>query len=108
MYNQLHVKGEESHFYHHITHPWYQDSLKAPVVEAIIGKNKISSNKMPHFFKFYPGSSWFEYQDRAEALADAHEKEEAAKSEAEKNKHDKDIPVFDRTAFGQQDAIRIA
>lgn len=76
MYNNLHVKGENSIFYHTEQQPWYNEPKKFPVVEAIIGKNKISDDKMPHFFKFYPGSSWFEYLDRAQAIRDAKEKEE--------------------------------
>ena len=111
MYNNLHVKGSESIFHHTIEHPWYHTPLKAPVVEAIIGKNKISSNKMPHFFKMYPGSSWFEYQNREEAIADADEKLNALKEKEARSAGANslpDVPGFDNTNFGKREAIVIA
>jgi DNA primase catalytic core len=71
MYNSLHVNGDESIFYHEYQYPWEDRSIKLPRVEAIIGKNKIDGNKLPHFFDFLPGSSWFKYVPRHVAAREA-------------------------------------
>lgn len=61
IYNHKHVYQEQSPWYHevrdfsrpHLVHQY-------PVIEGIIGKNKISGDKNTHAFKFIPPSSWFE------------------------------------------------
>ena len=79
MYNNLHVDRENSPFYHEASFPWSPNINKRwPIVEAIIGKNKISDNKDSHLFKFHTGSSYFEYAPFAETIREVMEREEIA------------------------------
>jgi hypothetical protein len=72
MYNNLHVVGRDSPWYHEVSHPWSPGIKKKwPVVEMIIGKNKISDNKESHYFDFHCGSSYFDYVDPAVAIGRA-------------------------------------
>lgn len=55
MYNDLHIKREESNLYH-----WPDDMTeKKPVCELITGKNKITSFKGSVWLKFFPDKAYF-------------------------------------------------
>jgi DNA primase catalytic core len=67
VYNHKHVFGDKSNWYHEtksVSRPGVVQ--KFPVIEAIIGKNKISGDKDTHCFLFHPTSSWFEEVDTYE------------------------------------------
>ena len=67
VYNHKHVFGDKSNWYHEtksVSRPGVIQ--KFPVIEAIIGKNKISGDKDTHCFLFHPTSSWFEEVDTYE------------------------------------------
>lgn len=77
LYNEMHEKGDraEEHTYHMVNER--HGATRRPVIELIVGKNKISSFKSSIYFKFYPPSSDFKPHPLDVALA---EREQADRS----------------------------
>lgn len=82
LYNDLHKDPRESPWFHEVKHPWDFHPTKLPIVEAIIGKNKIDGNKGTEFFKFHPYASNFIHIPIAEAVKIAQANESGSKVES--------------------------
>jgi len=70
LYNEMHEKGDraEEHTYHMA--PQRNGATRRPIIEMIVGKNKISSFKSSIYFKFHPPSSDFKPHPLDVALAE--------------------------------------
>jgi len=69
LYNEMHEKGDraEEHTYHQVVERG--GPTRRPIIEMIVGKNKIGSFKSSIYFKFHPPSSDFKPHPLDVALA---------------------------------------
>lgn len=79
VYNHRHVYGDQSNWYHEVPKLGLPGINKFPVIEAIIGKNKISGDKSTHALLFHPASSWFEEVDLGQIAAVVESRDISAK-----------------------------
>jgi DNA primase catalytic core len=68
LHNDLHRNPTGSPWFHMHSDPKEQYAYKLPIVEAIIGKNKIDGYKGTETFEFHPYMSYFDHKPLAETI----------------------------------------